>query len=317
MISSNAILEDIIKRYYIKEGMKIGKELLDKIVAKERIEMKDLCCMLQINQMKQWMLTKEKRRWTKLRFNEFNKFEDATLLSKGKINKKTFEEIRRKMNIKGYTLMRKLGITRYRYSKMQKDDDYETKIIDIEMKHIVDLIIIELKYKRRLRNRYCTKEEIEEICQRKAIQIENFLEYYSKNEKQYVLNKIILERSQKGIWIGESSTIDPKFFGRNYDNLQKGLNITANRLNRIYRCRQYKEDMVQEAMYKMYQRDGNIVKKFYFDAELLFKVLMSKARYVMLNYYRKQCKNRAVSYEQWTTDRSNILKDNTEELFRT
>lgn len=37
MISSNAILEDIIKRYYIKEGMKIGKELLNKIVAKERI----------------------------------------------------------------------------------------------------------------------------------------------------------------------------------------------------------------------------------------------------------------------------------------
>ena len=75
--------------------------------------------------------------------------------------------------------------------------------------------------------------------------------------------------------------------------------------------------MVQEAMYKMYQKDGNIVKKFYFDAELLFKVLMSKARYVMLNYYRKQCKNRAVSYDQWTTDRSNILKDNTEALFST
>ena len=111
-----------------------------------------------------------------------------------------------------------------------------------------------------------------------------------------------MERSRKGIWIGESSTIDPKFFGRNYDNLQKGLNITANRLSRIYRCRQYKEDMV---------------KKFYFDAELLFKVLMSKARYVMLNYYRKQCKNRAVSYDQWTTDRSNILKDNTEALFST
>jgi len=53
MFRSNAILDDIIKKYYIKEGMKIGKELLDRIVARERIEMKDLCCMLQINQMKQ------------------------------------------------------------------------------------------------------------------------------------------------------------------------------------------------------------------------------------------------------------------------
>ncbi len=75
--------------------------------------------------------------------------------------------------------------------------------------------------------------------------------------------------------------------------------------------------MVQEAMYKMYQRDGNIVKKFYFDTELLFKVLMSKARYVMLNYYRKQCKSKAVSYDQWTTDRCKILKDDTETLFST
>lgn len=317
MFRSNAILDDIIKKYYIKEGMKIGKELLDRIVARERIEMKDLCCMLQINQMKQWMIIKEKRKWTKLRFNEFNKFEDNTLIAKGKINNKTFEDIRTKMNIKGYTLMRKLGITRYRYHKMQEDHSYETKVIDIEMKHTVDLIIIELKYRRKFKNRYCTKEEIEEICEGKAIQVEKFLEYYSKNERQYALNKIILEKSEKGIWIGESCTINPEFFWKNYDNLQRGLNITANRLSRIYRCREYKEDMVQEAMYKMYQRDGNIVKKFYFDTELLFKVLISKARYVMLNYYRKQCKSKAVSYDQWTTDRCKILKDDTETLFST
>lgn len=314
MVKGN-VVENIIKKYNITTGMHVYKKTLNNIARNEHMKKDEICCILQINRRKQHLLLSGKRKYTKLKFNEYNRFQDKQLLKKGKINYREFEKTREKMNLTKSTLMRNLGITRYRYNRMKNDENYETAIIDIELKHKADLIAIELKYSKRIKKRYCSKEEIEEICNARKIEIDSFIKYYSKNEKQYKLNKLILMSSKKGLWIGENSKMDEKFFYENKEKIYQRLGKLSNKISKIYRCYSDREDIVQDAIIKIQSECGNLVKKFYFDTNLLFNILMVKAKYVMMNSYRREHKIKTVSYNQWNTDKCKTLQDDSNALF--
>lgn len=69
-------------------------------------------------------------------------------------------------------------------------------------------------------------------------------------------------------------------------------------------------------MNELYLRCGNIVQNFYFDINVLFNILMDKAKYYMFNIYRKKYKiEKTISYnnlsEKNNLDYLNVLKDNT------
>ena len=285
------ILEKIKEKYKLKEGTKINIELLNKISRTENIAIKDLCCILQIEQKSLYLLNKGKRKYTKLKFNRYEKFEDMELIKRGKINKEIFKSTKEKNKIKNFTLIKKLGISSYMYYKMQRDEISEIQVIDIDIKHKVDLIRIDLKYLNKRRSAYYTKEDLEKICKDRGISLDQFLQYYSKNKKQYRLNEVALEKSKKGLWIGENIKMPDEFFKKNVTKLNQGLKQVANKVNKIIRCYQYKEDLIQDTIIKMYSECGNIVKKFYFDSKLLFNVLMVKAKYMMINIYRKNYRN--------------------------
>ena len=306
------LLERIMKKYNLSEHMKIDLKLLKKISRKEHIELKDLCYLLQIETVTLNTLKNGKQKYTKLNFNRYKKYEDNELIEKGTINKKQFIEIKEKQGIKTYRLARKLGISMYRYYKMLRDENLEVKVIDIEKKRIAELILMDLKYLRKQRAGYFTKQELEETCEKRNMNLDEFLKYYSKNEKHYILNKLILEESKKGLWIGSKRKISTNFFNINGEKLYQGVRNVAYRYAFLYKWKPYIEDLVQDAMLEISEKCGDVVKKFYFDSKLLFNVLMVKARFMMLKYYYKKYKSKETSYNQWENsylDHSKILSD--------
>lgn len=66
------------------------------------------------------------------------------------------------------------------------------------------MIKIDLKYKKQ---DYYSKQELENICKERKILLDEFIKYYNTNPKHYKLNKVIIEKSPKGLWIGKSIKI--------------------------------------------------------------------------------------------------------------
>jgi len=306
------LLEIIMKKYNLKEGVKVGFKQLKRISRKEHIDIKDLCFLLQIETVTLYTLKNGKQKYTKLNFNRYKKYEDNELIEKGTINKKQFAEIKEKKGIKTYRLVRKLGMSMYRYYKMLKDEELEVKVIDIEKKRIAELILMDIKYLRKQRAGYLTKQELEEACEKRNMSLDEFLKYYSKNEKHYILNKLILEKSKKGLWIGGKIRISKHFFRINGEIMYKRIQKVAHRYAYIYRWQQYKEDLIQDVILEICEKCGDVVKKFYFDTCLLFNVLMVKAKFMMIKFYMQKYKTKEISYNQWENsylDHSKILSD--------
>ena len=117
------------------------------------------------------------------------------------------------------------------------------KIIDVKTQHIVELIKLDFKYIDKYNKDYYSKEKLKEICKRRHINLDQFLKYYNKNPKHYKFNKIAIAKSKKGLWIGE--------------------------------------DIIEETIIKMYEKCGEIIKKFYFDTKLTMNIIIAKGKYIM------------------------------------
>lgn len=142
----NELLINILKKYNLKEGDKIDFESLTQICEQEQITLEELLLMLQINKHTIYKFKKNKQKTTKLKFNKYNNANLEDILKCGKINQESFERTRKNNQVKTYTLMRMLGISRYEYNKMKKEKMEYVKVLDIKKKYIVDMIKIDLKY---------------------------------------------------------------------------------------------------------------------------------------------------------------------------
>ena len=63
----------------------------------------------------------------------------------------------------------------------------------------------------------------------------------------------------------------------------------------------------------MYEKCGEIIKKFYFDTKLTMNIIIAKGKYIMYNLYRKKYKNNNIYYEQHDgklLDHTPLLSDN-------
>lgn len=311
----NNILEKILKKYKLVENSNIDMKLINIICTKENISIQDLKCMFQINNTTMRKLKNGYQINTKLNFNKYYEIRNKGLLVQTKLNYNEFNNLKNKLNIKAYPLLEMLGITVYKYKKMKNDMTYEVIIKDMYIKHIVDLIKIDLKYQIK-GNQYFSINRIESVCKKRGITINQFAKYYNDNPKHYKFNIMIIEKSSKGFWISADTKIPNDFVDKHYYEIMQRLKKVANKVSIIIGCNIYKEDLVQEAMNELYLRCGNIVQNFYFDINVLFNILMDKAKYYMFNIYRKKYKiEKTISYnnlsEKNNLDYLNVLKDNT------
>lgn len=231
MIYQNSkLLKIIFNRYKLKVGFKIDYKLLKEISKDEKIAIKDLLCLLQINYKTYYKLRKNNKSHTKIKLNKYNYSIDDRLETKGEITKYEFYRIQDDWQIKRDTLIRILEASKYQYNKMNKDDTYRMRIINIKTKHIVDLIKLDLKYIDKKEEKYYTKVEINYYCKQRGISLEMFLKYYNMNPKHYKFNKLAIEKSDKGLWIDDNQMMLPQEFAEmHYFN----LNQRCERLARI------------------------------------------------------------------------------------
>lgn len=296
----NELLINILKKYNLKEGDKIDFESLTQICEQEQITLEELLLMLQINKHTIYKFKKNKQKTTKLKFNKYNNANLEDILKCGKINQESFERTRKNNQVKTYTLMRMLGISRYEYNKMKKEKMEYVKVLDIKKKYIVDMIKIDLKYTKGYGSRYYSEDELTKICHSKGIKLDDFLKYYNKNIKHYRLNKLIVENNKNGLWIGESIVMPNEFFNVNEEYMRSRLNKVVDKYNIIFRWKQCKDDLVQEGIFGIQQKGGSIVNNFSFDFKLLFNILIVKAKYIMINYFKKKNKERCISYDAYS-----------------
>lgn len=319
MNTNSELLDYITRKYEVYENTKITMQILEDISTKENIEMRDLLCLLEINRDTVYRLRKKKQKTTILKFNKCININCKKIILKQNINRDEFINLRNKLNIKDYTLVKRLGISMYKYYKLKNNEINETRVIDVKLKHKVDLIKIDLKYKKQ---EYYSKQELEDICKKRNIQLEEFIKYYNTNLKHYKLNKVIIEKSPKGLWIGKSIKIPNEFFEQNFCEIQRKLYGVIKKYNYIMNWYMYKEDLVAEAIINILGRDGEIVKKFYFDKNLTINILVVKCKYIMFGNYMKMYKNKNIYYDEYENsflEHSNWLRDdryNPENLVR-
>lgn len=310
MIKSE-VLENIMSKYNLSEGSRLGIELLNQMSTTEKIEMKDLQCMLEIRNSTMSKLRKKTQKHTKIRFNKYEGMKSKRLMQKEKINYKEFQEIKNALNVKDYTLIQMLGISGYCYQKMKKEQAYKVRIKDIRVKHIVELIKIDLKYLKK-KSTYCTIDEIKEMCSRREITINEFAKYYDNNPKHARFNQMIVEKSKQGFWNNPNTKISKKFMEIYSAEMVRKLQEVAERVSKITGCRKFNEDLIQDTIVELIQKGGIIVKNFSFDIEIAFDILMYKAKYIMLNIYQKKYKENHISYngfEDNYVDHMDFLKD--------
>ena len=227
-------------------------------------------------------MRKNSNSYTKIKFNKFDYEIDSKLEKQGKITKYEFYKIQDELQIKRYTLIRILRASRYQYNKMNKDVNYEMKVMNIKLKHIADLI-----------------------------KLDTFLRYYNINRKHYKFNKLAIEKSEKVLWMDDNEIMMQNEFANEndiaLDNRCKKLAVIK---AKEWNCIQLLDDLFYIGREKIIM-GGTIVKKFYFDLELIYNILLAKAKYAMLGYYKKyKRQSNYIYYDQYENkyiDRLSIL----------
>ena len=291
----------ITNKYHLKNGMHVDIDLINKIVDIEKIAIEDLQILLQINNTIMKKLKIGTQKYTKLNFNHYKGIPSRRFVGKEDITYEEFITLKITLNVKDYTLIRMLGISVYSYKKM--------KFKNIKIKHIVDLIKIDLKYQF---EEYCTPEQIREICKIRKITVDDFAKYYSNNPKHYKFNRILIDTSEKGFWIGSDTKIPHDFTNANQLKLDSGLKKVANKVSSMVGSHNFKADLVNDAYCELVEKCGVIVRNFSFNAKILFNILMAKAKYIMLNIYYKKYKQNNISYDSFediNIDYLDFLKD--------
>jgi len=194
---TSKLLKEIMKKYNLKEGSKIDLRLINEIAKKEGIKLKDLTCMLQINNRTMCSLHNERQRTTRIRLDKCIGLPNKKINGNEKIDYQEFMNLQEEFNLKPYTLIRKLGIPQSQYEKLKKGIVAKVRIKDMRVKHIVDLIKIDLKYTRKYQNGYCPKSDLKKICRQRKIKLNEFALYFDNNYKYYKFNKMAIQKNEK------------------------------------------------------------------------------------------------------------------------
>ena len=301
--SFNIVLMEIMKKYNIEEGSKINLNLIKEIAENEKIRINDLMCMLQISTDTMYRLRTKKQKYTKVVFDKYKGIKNKRLMKKEIIDYETFIKLKNKMELKPYGLIKRLGISKYSYQKLKQGEVTYVKIKDVRLQHIVDLIKIDFEYLKIDNKGYCKRQELDKLCKERRITLDDFLKYSGKNSKYYKLNRLAIEKCDEGLYIGSTCKIPNDFIERNYKEIMRRLTNIANKVSIILNCKSYKEDLVQEALNKLYEKCGDVVKKFYFDIKLVLNILMVKAKYIMFNILKREYKeNKNIHYDELEKD---------------
>lgn len=211
------------------------------------------------------------------------------LISGRKITIKQLKEISKNEKIELKDLI--LILNCYKNAKYKDLESWTT--IKIKQKYtkreIVNLIKIELKYLPQYGSRMYSKEEINNICKKYKISIDDFLTYIYKYKICYYENAYILSMNKDGMWIGENPKLSIRFLNDNYLKLYKKIEKIANKMSNLYNSKISKDEMIDVGINYILEQ-GKIEKNLAFDNERIIGKLVYKAKYKMLEEVIKSFK---------------------------
>lgn len=134
-----------------------------------------------------------------------------------------------------------------------------------------------------------SQKEIENICKKYKISIDDFLTYVYKYKICYYENAYILSMNKGGIWIGENPKLSINFFNDNYLKLYKKIEKIANKMSILYNPKITKDEMIDVGINYILEQ-GKIEKNMAFDNERIIGKLVYKAKYKILEEVIKSFK---------------------------
>jgi len=169
---------------------------------------------------------------------------------------------------------------------------------------------MDLKYLPEYGERAYTKKEIEKICKRYEVSIEDFITYVNGYKICYYENMEIIMRNKNGIWIGKTPYLSSDFVAKNYEFLRKRLEMIAKKIDNMYDIG-IQEELLDWGVDTVLKR-GDIEKNLSFDKERIINKLLYRAKFNMIDYaikYLKRFKTNSqidnlMYYEQYEKNNS-------------
>ena len=229
-------------------------------------------------------------------------FEQEKLSVGKRISYEEIERIQKKYDVPLDDLLYILGITRYAYDFIKSKRRYSSIIKDMDI-YLITQILSEIMEK----ERYYTKDEIEQICKTNNISLQDFWDYilgkalyFGHEEYKKLLN------SKGKIWIGDKSKLSNEFVNRNLNQIREIAREVSNYIYYKYNCKKRKlekDDLEQETLILIIETCGDLEKNF--DNDELSRMIYLRARANMLKHISTESKVVSIfGYYKKAQDRS-------------
>lgn len=243
-------------------------------------------------------------------------FEQEKLSSGKRISYDEIENIQKKYNVPLNELLYILGITKHAYNFIKRERKYRTIVKNMDIYFITQILSETM-----VKERYYTKEEIEQICKTNNISLQNFFDYILGKAVYFGYNAYDKLLNSKGkIWIGVKSKLSNEFINKNLNQIREIARKVSNYVYYKYKSEKRKlekEDLEQEIFILIIETCGDLEKNF--DDGELSKMIYLRARANILNYihpepktvsmfgYYNNAQNRSIKGNGKNTDL--IIKD--------
>ena len=219
-------------------------------------------------------------------------FEQEKLSTGKRIAYEEIHSIQKKYDVPLDELLYILGITKYAYNFIKSERRYSSIVKDMDT-YLITQILSEIMEK----ERYYTKDEIEQICKTNNISLQDFCDYilgkalyFGRDDYERLLN------CKGKIWIGDKSKLSNEFVNRKLNQIREIARKVSNYIYYKYNCKKRKlekDDLEQEALILIIETCGDLEKNF--DDDELSRMIYLRARANMLKHIGTESKVVSIS----------------------
>ncbi len=280
------ILQELSEKYYINE----------KILALNILELTEsqYWNMKYNHNMKAYVLKGEykKTKPEELRKLKLKIFEQEKLSTGKRISYEEIQSIQKKYDVPLDELLYILGITKYAYNFIKSERRYSSIVKDMDT-YLITQVLSETMEK----EKYYTKDEIEQICKTNNISLQDFFDYILGKAVYFGYDEYKKLLNSKGkIWIGDKGKLSNEFVNRNLNQIREVARKISNYIYYKYNCKKRKlekDDLEQEALILIIQTCGDLEKNF--DDDELSRMIYLRARINMLKHIGTESKVVSIS----------------------
>ncbi len=256
------------------------------------------------NNMKAYVLKGEHKETKpeELRRLKLRIFEEEKLFAGKRISYEEIEDIQKKYDVPLNELLYILGITEHAYNFIKSNRIYSSIVKDMDT-YLLTQILSEIMEK----ERYYTKDEIEQICKTNNISLQDFFDYILGKAVYFGHDTYKKLLNSKGkIWFGYRSKLSNEFVNKNLNQIREIAKKVSNYIYYKYKSKKRKlekDDLEQEACIFILETCGDLEKNF--DGDELSRMIYLRARLYTLKHIGTESKVVSIyGYYKKAQDRS-------------